>query len=159
MFVNFKRLPIVLVAFSLLVVSFAAYAIKMPPPPTKTELSGVWAGPDDSGAVLRLELDQFGKGFLVISGHDPRFLTKYKVTLTKINIYKLSFVVKSIGHAKVGFTLSGTFHPHAIELQRHLSTFDQTWVHSAVLLRSKNLQSGLEHVQAVGGQLQHGVGR
>ncbi|NII10137.1 hypothetical protein [Oleiagrimonas sp. C23AA] len=156
---NFKRLPIVLVAFSVLAASSAAYAIKMPPPPTKAELAGVWVGPDDSGAVLRLELDYSGKGSLVISNHDPRFTFKYKVILTKINIYKLSFGVKSVGHTKVGFTLSGTFHPHAIQLQRHLSTFDQTWFHNAMLLRSKSLQSGLEHVQTVSGQLPHGVGR
>jgi hypothetical protein len=147
--VVFKRVPVALFAILLLAASTVSYAVKMPPPPTKADLAGVWVGPDDSGSVLRLDLDHNGKGTLTVSGHNPRFTSMYTVILVKINIYKLTFSVQSVGGEKVGFTLTGTFHPHAIQLQRHLSIFDQTWTHKALLLRSKALHSGFERVQAV----------
>lgn len=132
---------------ALLSVSSTAAAIKVPGPPTRVMLAGSWVGADQSGAVLRLDLDADGIGRLIESDRGSA-LSVYSVALTTINIYKLSFSVRPAGGNAVGFTLSGVYHQHAIELQRTFKQGSYSWTFDAMLVHSGRLQAGVAQVSS-----------
>src|SRR5690348_3435707 len=147
-----------LMSVLLLSVSLGAGAIKLPPPPTRAVLAGSWIGAEQLGAVLRLDMDAQGKGRLIESDRgDSR--SAYNVTLTRIDGYKLSFSVTLAGKSGSIFGLTGIWHQHAIQLQRHFKREDFAWTLDSMLVRSSRLRSGLDQVLSSPPEVQHGSER
>jgi hypothetical protein len=131
--------------------SLDARAIKLPPPPTITQLAGVWIGPDESGAVLRLELDGRGIGELQISERgSPAVLSSYSVTLNKERYAsKLSFAVSPAKNSPGNFSLSGSavIGAHALSLARHFNDSYEGFVLNALLIRQSDLVLGSQRLK------------
>jgi hypothetical protein len=153
-----------LLAFvSLSVLSLDARAIKLPPPPTEAQLAGVWIGPDESGAVLRLELDSRGIGKLQISERgSPAVLSVYNVTLNKDRYAsKLSFAVSQAKSAPGNFSLSGSaaVGANAISLVRHFNDSYEGFVLNALLIRQSDLVLGSQRLKDMAAQVDAHRGR
>jgi hypothetical protein len=143
----------------LLLLSQLAGAIKLVPPPTKADLAGVWVGPDESGSVLRLELDKTGTGLLFIGDHDEPGAF-YKVTITTISGNKLSFSLQPKASTGPPFTLSGDApNRRIIRLVRHFSGGGQGWGIGALLLPEDDFQAGVQRVNNSSARLHSGAKR
>jgi len=141
----------VLAFLSLSALSLDARAIKLPPPPTITQLAGVWIGPDESGAVLRLELDDRGIGKLQVSEQgSPTVLASYNITLNKDrHASKLSFAVSPDKNSPSNFSLSGSVvvGAHALSLVRHFNYSYEGFVLNALLIRQSDLALGSQRLK------------
>lgn len=141
----------VLALLALGVLCPSAQAIKLPPPPTKAQLAGVWVGPDESGAVWQLELDGQGLGKLQISERGSlATVSRYNVTLNKERYtYRLLFAVRPIGGSTVHVTLTGYAAPgaQAITLVRHFSDPSDGLALKALLIRKNELLQGAQRLQ------------
>lgn len=150
------RFLLVLVFLSLSVLSLDARAIKLPPPPTKAQLAGVWIGPDESGAVLRLELDSQNIGKLQISERgSPAVLSIFNVTLQKDRYAsKLSFAVSPTKNSPKNFGLSGSsaVGANAISLVRHFNDSYEGFVLNALLIRQSDLVLGSQRLKDMAAQ-------
>jgi hypothetical protein len=142
----------------LLSVSLGASAIKLSGPPTRAMLAGSWVGAEQLGAVLRLDVDAQGKGRLIESDRDGSRST-YSVALTRIDGYKLTFSVAFAGNSGSTFKLTGIYHQHAIQLQRHFKRGDFAWTLDSMLVRSSRLRSGLQQVLSSAPEVQYGSER
>jgi hypothetical protein len=136
--------------------SLDARAIKLPPPPTIAQLAGVWIGPDESGAVFRLELDGRGNGKLQISERgSPAVLSSYNVTLNKARYAsKLSFAVSPAKNSPGNFILSGSavVGAHALSLMRHFNDSYEGFVLNALLIRQSDLVLGSQRLKDMAAQ-------
>ncbi|WP_139202464.1 hypothetical protein [Frateuria terrea] len=141
---------------SLSVLNFDARAIKLPPPPTIAQLAGVWIGPDESGAVLRLELDGRGTGRLQVSERgSPAVLSSYNVTIKKDRYAsKLSFAVSPAENSPGNFSLSGSavVGAHAISLVRHFNDAYEGAHLNALLIRESDLALGSQRLKDMAAQ-------
>jgi hypothetical protein len=146
----------VLAFLSLSILSFDAAAIKLPPPPTKAQLAGVWIGPDESGAVLRLELDDQGIGKLKISERgSPAVVSAYNVALKKDRYSsKLFFTVSPAKSSPQDFSLSGAaaVGANAISLVRHFNDSYEGFALNALLIRESNLVLGTQRLKDIAAQ-------
>lgn len=157
------RLMAVLAFLSLSALSLDARAIKLPPPPTIAQLAGIWIGPDESGAVLRLELDGRGIGKLQVSERgSPAVLSSYNVTLNKDRYAsKLSFALSPDKNSPSNFSLSGSVvvGARALSLVRHFNDSYEGFVLNALLIRQSDLALGSQRLKDMAAQSNASRGR
>lgn len=148
---NIGRVLPVLALLVLSVRSPGAQAIKLPPPPTKAQLAGIWIGPDESGAVWQLKLDDKGLGQLQISERGSLVtVSRYNVTLNKERYaYRLLFAVRPLEGSTIHITLSGSAAPgaQAITMVRHFRDPSDGLALKALLIRKNDLLQGTQRLQ------------
>ena len=89
-----------------------ALAVKLPAPPKIADLAGTWVGPDESGAVLRLTVDNKGVGLLEVRQRGHRASERFQLMLYgNADSYRLTFATLLDPAAPRALTLSGSFMP------------------------------------------------
>ena len=136
-----------ILAAAMVVLSLAAAARSLAPPPTKELLSGAWIGPDEQIAYFRLELDKSGHGLLVIQEDTDGPVSFYRVTNTKISGYKVSFALLPQRGADPTVRLGGEHSPGELHLVRTGVNHGYKWRTKATLEREERVLPRIRAVQ------------
>lgn len=124
-----------------------ALAIKLPAPPTISELAGTWTGPDESGAVLRLKINERGAGSLEVRarGRRSRVERFQLVVSAQEHSYRLVFAMLVDHAVPRALTLSGSVMPggNALSLTERFEGDDGLGL-KALLVRKSDLVTGLQ---------------
>jgi hypothetical protein len=124
----------------------------MPPPPRLSDLATAWLGGPPRAIVeyFRLELDDSGKGILVVQylpKNPPRL---YEVSVARLKGYDIAFEVRAVDSDAEPIFLRGKATSHALALE--VGGTERTWKRKIYLEREDRV---LERIRVVTERASH----
>lgn len=126
--------------------SVNCFGLSKVPEPKLSDLATSWLGgsPQSTLEYFRLELDESGRGILVVQYLPGYPASLYEVSSTKLNGYKISFEVQAMDSGAEPIFLRGEALPFQLNLE--VGGVERTWKKKIILEKEARV---LERIQVV----------